>query len=251
MTIDPLSHTSDADLIGAQVDFDSTVDFDNGIASTEGWGIFECGGSANGVYQLCRMDAEAVFPDDDSAWKHVVAKVAEGSSYHRAALDYIRAHNTIEWASFGNVHGELLVHVNGRAMLDNEGALIDQDGDRILSDGRPLKFHPHGGHMREADPTAAPLEKLVAIHNEKGILSIETQTGVPVAISTEQFPIDDLRKLFGQFTAAQAMDKAIQNALSILEPAAMVAESHGASNTASTLRETLAELKAAIAPAKA
>lgn len=251
MSSDPLSHTSDADLVGTEVRFHDGIEFDNGAAFPEGWGIFECSGSANGVQQLCRLDAENVFPDDNSAWKHVTAKVAEGSAYHRGALDYIRAHNPIEWASFGDVHGEPLVHPDGTAMLDEEGALLDRAGVRILSEGRPMKFHPHGGSMRTVDAATNPLGTLIAIHNEKGLLSIETDHGVPVAVSTEQFPIDDLRKLFGQFAAAPAMSKAIHNALEILEPAAMVAESHGAPNTASTLRETLADLKASITPARA
>jgi hypothetical protein len=247
MTIEPLSDDADADIVGATIEFDTIVEFDNGISSTEGWGIFECSGSANGIYQLCRSDEEAIFPDDEAAWKHVVAKVAEGSAYHRSALDYIRANNAIEWASFGNVHGEPLSHINGSPMLDADGALIDVEGKRILSDGRPLMFNAAGGPMRDTPPAAASLDKLISIHNEKGLLSIETEDGKPVAVSAEQFPIADLRRIFGQFAAAQGMDKAVRNALQILEPAAMVAESHGANATASALRETLVELKASLA----
>lgn len=245
MTADPLSHNADADLVGTNVNFDVNAEFDNGVASAEGWGIFECGGSANGYWQLCRLDEEAIFPGDDEAWAHVVAKVAEGSAYHRSALDYIRAHNPIEWASFGIVHGEPLIHPNGRSMLDDTNALVDQDGERILSDRRPLRFPPNGGPRIKPAPEN-PLDKLVSIHNEKGTLSIETESGVPVAISTEQFPIDDLRTLFRQFAAARGMEQTISDAIAILEPAAMVAESHGATETAAILRETLASHRRAI-----
>lgn len=247
MTIEPLSDDADADIVGATIEFDTSVEFDNGISSNEGWGIFECSGSANGIYQLCRSDEEAIFPDDEAAWKYVVGRVAEGSAYHRGALDYIRANNVIEWASFGNVHREPLTHVNGTPMLDAEGALIDVEGKRILSDGRPLMFNSAGGCQRDTQPAATSLDKLISIHNEKGVLSIETEDGKAVAVSAEQFPIADLRRIFGQFAAAQAMDKAVRSALKILEPAAMVAESHGAHQTASALRDTLVELKASLA----
>lgn len=130
------------DDIGGSEGADPTSDFDNGVASAEGWAIFECGGSANGIYQLCRCDEEAIFPDDDAAWAHVVKKVAEGSTYHRSALDYIRAHNTIEWASFAKVHGEPLVHANGKSMLDANYALVDDTGRQIIRDRKPLRFPP-------------------------------------------------------------------------------------------------------------
>lgn len=246
MTNDPLSHAGDSELVGSQITLDINADFDNGVAGAEGWGIFECGGSANGYYQLCRLDEEAIFASDDEAWKHVVAKVAEGSAYHRSALDYIRAHNPIEWASFGNIHGEPLVHPNGRSMLDDTSALVDQDGERILSDRRPLRFPANGGLRLESEVSESPFDKLISVHNEKGLLTIETESGVPVALSAEQFPIDDTRKLFRQFAAARAMEKAIQDAITILEPAAMVAESHGAKETAAALRETLTAHRRAI-----
>jgi hypothetical protein len=244
---------------GQLVDFSIPPEFDNSQAQQEGWGIFSCIGSDNGEFQLCRLDEEAIFPDDQKAWLFVISKAAEGSIYHRSALDYIREHNPIEWASFGKEHGEPLVHVNGAPMLDAAGALMDQNGEHILNDKDvPHRFHPDGGAIRDKpgaavssnaqppSPPANPLDTLVALHDEKGRLSIETASGVPVAISTEQFPISDLRTLFRQFTAARGMEAAINDALEIFEPAAMVAESHGATETAAILRETGASLMRAV-----
>lgn len=76
------------------------IEFDNTQAGLEGWGIFDCEGSANGPWQIQREDATEVFPDDDAAWRHVAARATAGSPYHAAAIDFIRLHNPVEFASF-------------------------------------------------------------------------------------------------------------------------------------------------------
>jgi hypothetical protein len=81
--------------------------FDETQALTEGWSIFECWGSDNGPFQLQRVDEDEVFTRDDEAWAFVVGKAREGSAYHKAALDFLRANNPIEIASMTKVHGEL------------------------------------------------------------------------------------------------------------------------------------------------
>lgn len=77
--------------------------FDNTQADTEGWAIFECSGSQNGTFQICKCDDQDTFEDDEKAWAHVVGKAREGSEYHRNALIYIRQHNPIEFHSIGAV----------------------------------------------------------------------------------------------------------------------------------------------------
>lgn len=66
-------------------------DFDNGQAHAEGWGIFDlCEEGRTDPYQLQRVDEDARFASDDEAWRHVAARAAEGSTYHSAALDFLR-----------------------------------------------------------------------------------------------------------------------------------------------------------------
>lgn len=127
-------------------EFDNTHD-----ADAEGWGIFECSGSANGRHQLCKVDDRETLADDAAAWRFVVAKAREGSAYHRRALDFLRANAPAEWCSFGQEHGEPLTHPCGAPMLDPEGYLIDSTGERISydPDGKPLRFNPLGGAARE------------------------------------------------------------------------------------------------------
>lgn len=75
-------------------------------ARKEGWSIFDCSGSDNGRWQICRIDS----PDDDEgelesdrdAWD-LVAKGTE--PHHVAARDFIRAHNDVEWRAFCDITG--------------------------------------------------------------------------------------------------------------------------------------------------
>lgn len=115
-------------------------EFDNAQAGKEGWGVFECLGSENGDFQICRCDEEEVFPTDDEAWAHVVARAHEGSAYHRAALDYIKKHNPIEWVAFHGCHGEDLIYPDGAPMVGDDGVILQEDGLPFLdSQERPIQ----------------------------------------------------------------------------------------------------------------
>ena len=69
-------------------------------ALKEGWEIFECSGSSYGPWQIQRLDDASDCPgsvqldSDDDAWRLVLSG---GQVHHRAALDFIKAHNAIEY----------------------------------------------------------------------------------------------------------------------------------------------------------
>lgn len=136
-------------------EFENTHD-----ADAEGWGIFECNGSENGLHQICGVDDAGGTGDDDAAWRYVVARAKEGSDYHRGALDFIRINAPAEWCSFGEVHGEPLLYLGGEPMLDAEGYLIDTAGGQVDGygdlisesdepDAKPLRFRQGGGRWRD------------------------------------------------------------------------------------------------------
>lgn len=75
--------------------------FDFTRAILEGWCIFECDGSDNGPYQLCRVDDQnlnngAQLESDDEAWRHVADHARAGSAYHLAALALLETLNPAE-----------------------------------------------------------------------------------------------------------------------------------------------------------
>ncbi|MBN3761362.1 hypothetical protein [Burkholderia sp. Ac-20365] len=71
------------------------------LAHAEGWGVFECDGSANGPWQICKNDhaevgADVILVSDDIAWKIVM----EGHKpHHEAARAFIQQNNPLEWAA--------------------------------------------------------------------------------------------------------------------------------------------------------
>lgn len=81
---------------------------DGAAAQTEGWGIFECYGSDNGPFQLCRIDDPEVFAadlgaqilrtwtDDTEVWEFVRSS---GSDLHTKALAFLREQNPAEYES--------------------------------------------------------------------------------------------------------------------------------------------------------
>lgn len=74
--------------------------FDNRQAHAEGWGIFDlCEEGRPDPYQLQRVDEDERFPSDDDAWRYVAARGAEGSTYHGAALDFLREASPGEYAA--------------------------------------------------------------------------------------------------------------------------------------------------------
>lgn len=70
--------------------------FDTGQAFAEGWSIFDCDGSANGRWQLQKVDESDEFDSDLAAWQHVVKQARSGSQYHINALDFLLKHNRLE-----------------------------------------------------------------------------------------------------------------------------------------------------------
>jgi hypothetical protein len=78
---------------------------DSEAAQTEQWDIWDCTGSDNGQWQLCRID----FPEKDGAsvpnlwnedvevWLHVVqAASGDANSPHYRALQFLEFHNPDE-----------------------------------------------------------------------------------------------------------------------------------------------------------
>jgi hypothetical protein len=72
--------------------------FDNTQAEQEGWSIFECHGSDNGLWQLQKCDDARVFASDQEAWAHVVDSADAGSAYHKLAILFLETFNPEEAA---------------------------------------------------------------------------------------------------------------------------------------------------------
>lgn len=70
--------------------------FDNTQAEKEGWAIFG-GAPGDSPYCLEKCDDNEVFEDDVDAWEFVVCKAEGGSAYHRAALEFLKAHSPAEY----------------------------------------------------------------------------------------------------------------------------------------------------------
>lgn len=90
--------------------------FDNERAYQEGWYICECSGSANGTWQLVRVDDPSAhepplpdhpFDSDSDVWAHVTKQALAGSQYHRNALTFIQTHNPLEWEALLRAHPEM------------------------------------------------------------------------------------------------------------------------------------------------
>src|SRR3546814_11597248 len=74
--------------------------FDNRQAHGEDWGIFAlCEIGRADPFQLQGVDADEIFASDEDAWRHVAARGAEGSEYHRSALDFLRDNSPGEYAA--------------------------------------------------------------------------------------------------------------------------------------------------------
>lgn len=80
--------------------------FDNRQAHGEGWGIFAlCEIGRADPFQLQGVDADEIFASDEDAWRHVAARGAEGSEYHRSALDFLRDNSPGEYAALTSAIG--------------------------------------------------------------------------------------------------------------------------------------------------
>lgn len=86
---------------------DHTSEFENAQAYREGWAIFDCDGSDNGRWQLCRIDEDEIFATDEAAWRHVWTHAEAGSAYHQAALAYLKRHNPGEYDCIARMALEL------------------------------------------------------------------------------------------------------------------------------------------------
>jgi hypothetical protein len=62
-------------------------EFDNSQAFSEGWLIADCYGSDNGRWQLQKLDETDIFPDDQSAWRHVERTDSSGTITYRDSHD--------------------------------------------------------------------------------------------------------------------------------------------------------------------
>lgn len=73
--------------------------YDETISEAEGWFISHAPGNGDGtIWRLERRDEDPLFESDIAAHRHVVAKAAEGSEYHRACLAFLRDHEPVEYA---------------------------------------------------------------------------------------------------------------------------------------------------------
>ena len=69
-------------------------------AQVEGWDIFDCSGSANGRWQICKIDYDDEgnkrLDDDSEAWDIALRGTED---HHAFARDFIKAHSPTEWQS--------------------------------------------------------------------------------------------------------------------------------------------------------
>lgn len=75
---------------------------DSRAAITEGWDVFDCDGSDNGRFQICKRDDMTTFDIDDDVWVHVAKRATDGSALHVRALAFIMQHNPIEYNAISN-----------------------------------------------------------------------------------------------------------------------------------------------------
>lgn len=87
---------------------------DSKAANAEGWDVFDALGSANGRFQVCRIDdpeawarrgdtpAVSLLAGDEAAWLLVLSGSA---AHHAKAREFIGAHNPLEWESMAKFAG--------------------------------------------------------------------------------------------------------------------------------------------------
>lgn len=73
------------------------TDADQRAAESEGWAIFDCTGSDNGGFQLCRDDSTMVFESDYEAWMHVWTRMVLDDPLAIKALDFLMVNNPMEY----------------------------------------------------------------------------------------------------------------------------------------------------------
>lgn len=89
--------TSIGDAVYAEAQERLRVDI-NLRAEPQGWGIFDCSGSENARYHLCRTDDVAIFPDDDEVWSHVWNRANENPiGLEAEALGWLKRYSPEEY----------------------------------------------------------------------------------------------------------------------------------------------------------
>jgi len=68
-------------------------------ARVEGWDIFYTNGSVHGLWQIQRLDEDAILNNDTEAWE-IVANGTE--PHHISAREFIAANNTAEYSRLMN-----------------------------------------------------------------------------------------------------------------------------------------------------
>lgn len=63
----------------------------------EGWDMFVCHGSDDGIVQLQKVDEDDTFKNDKEALTFVIKKAQEGSQIHKDALSLLVEHNPQEF----------------------------------------------------------------------------------------------------------------------------------------------------------
>lgn len=124
-------------------------------AAQEGWNIFDCDGSANDRWQLCRIDDVDAFQEaagfkppqlasDDDAF----LIVANGTQpHHQAARDFLKAHNMKEFTAVMAFDGKALRgEVGKHDWCIGKGS---EDGYPVFVDDRQLSYRPTLDTARE------------------------------------------------------------------------------------------------------
>jgi hypothetical protein len=70
---------------------------DEASAAREGWGIFDCDGSGNGRFQLCKRDEADTFGDDVVVWHRIATRSDSGDALCQRALAFIKLNNPVEY----------------------------------------------------------------------------------------------------------------------------------------------------------
>jgi hypothetical protein len=71
----------------------------------QGWGIFDCDGSENGRFQLCKRDEADILDSDAGAWMFVARQARLDDALAVADLAFLAEHNPGERATIRRVGG--------------------------------------------------------------------------------------------------------------------------------------------------
>lgn len=131
---------------------------DAAAANSEGWDVFDSSGSANGAWQIQRLDCPDDWPsppeksieEDGDAWTLVREGAAAGSPLHVRALAFIRENCSEEYV-------RIMIHPVGTVM---NNATTERIGPHSLREVEPtewwIEFETplgvvHSDHVRDPD----------------------------------------------------------------------------------------------------